>query len=105
MIDFSVVKTTQMFREKRQKMLVMTAVQAHNLAMLNMGDDYKKHVDTGASSMAKTVTPIRLNSESFQVRTGMDYDIYLERRFGIMRRVADMIYPYAMDYVRFVFGK
>ena len=104
-VDFDALKQIAEYRAKRQKMLVMTATQAHNLAMVNMGDDYRKHVDTGASSMAKTVTPIKISSENFQVRTGMNYDIYLERRYGIMRRVADMIEPYAMDYVRAIFGK
>lgn len=106
-VQYDPMKTINEFRKKRQTLLTMTGHKGEAIAAVNMGNDYRRHVDTGTSSNSKTFlpNPVPLNAEQIIITTGTDYDIYLERRFGIMARVTDMIKPYIKDYMEFVFGK
>ena len=98
----------------------MTAEKGVAIASINMGDDYTKHVDTGTSSNAKSYvfndpstgflgklknTLIPPEKDKVFIIAPMEYDIYLERRFGIMARVKDMIKPYMKEYEEFIFDK
>lgn len=106
-VNYDHMKAINMMREKRQKLLVMTAHKGVSIAAVNMGDDGRRHVDTGTSSNAKMFSPdpVKISDETIKIETGTDYDIYLERRFGIMARVSDMIKPYMKDYMGLIFGK
>lgn len=106
-VNYDPMKVINEFRRKRQILLTMTGHKGEAIAAVNMGNDYRRHVDTGTSSNAKQFSPnpVPLNAETIIIEAPMEYDIYLEKRYGIMVRVKDMIKPYIKDYMEFIFGK
>lgn len=97
MIDFNLNKVTEMFDKKRQKLLIMTGEQGANIAAEN------SRVDTGASRNAKQYKII--DKETIHIEAPLLYDIYLERRYGIMAITQDLLMPYISRYERAVFGE
>lgn len=97
MIDFNLNKVTEMFDKKRRKLLVMTGEQGANLAAIN------SRVDTGASQSAKQYS--FKNKETVIIEAPLLYDIYLERRYGIMATTQDQLMPFISRYERSVFGE
>jgi hypothetical protein len=106
-VEFSASATMMKFKSDRQKVLLKTAHMGTTIAALNIGKDGKEHVDTGASRNAKAFAPhsIDINTDTVKIQTGMDYDVYLERRFGIMARALDEIKPWFSRFMGEAFGK
>lgn len=105
-VNYDPMKVINEFRQKRQKVLIKSAEQCVNIAAEQIGKkDGQVHWDFGTSSNSKDHTKVNLNDETVTVYTGTDYDIYLERRYGIMARAYDLIKPYTKSYTEFIFGK
>lgn len=95
-VDFNHSKVMEMYEKKRRKFLIMTGEQGANLAAL------KSRVDTGASQSAKQYRLV--DKQTVLIEAPLEYDIYLERRYGIMAKVEDELIPHMERYEKAVFG-
>jgi len=95
-VDFNHDSVMKMYEAKRKKFLVMTGHQGQNLAALN------SRVDTGLSQSAKGFKLV--DDDKVWITTGTDYDIYLERRYGIMKKTEDELKPDIDRYMVATFG-
>jgi len=94
--EFDHSKVMAMFELKRKKLLTMTGQMGQSLAAIN------SRVDTGASQ----------NSKNFQftakdtiiIEAPMEYDVYLERRYGIMAKTEHQLIPFMARFEEEVFG-
>lgn len=90
------------FEKKRTVFLTKTGIMGVNIAALNMGKDGKRHVDTGLSSNAKQFT--RTEKDTIRLEAPIEYDAYLESRFGILRKSLDELIPFMEKFEAEVFG-
>jgi hypothetical protein len=102
MVEFNHNAVMKMFEQKRQKFLTKTGLQGENIAALNIGRDGKAHVDTGASKNAKY---FKLDGkDKVLIYAPLTYDVYLERRYGIMAKTEDELIPYMAKFEAEIFG-
>ena len=102
-VEFNHDSIMKMYEGKRKKFLTMTGHQGANLAAIN------SRVDTGASQMAKKYTFTEPGSKAtFKDRVfivaPMEYDIYLEYRYGTMKAIEDDLINDMVEYERVCFG-
>ena len=95
-VEYNPNAVMNMFEAKRKKFLTMTGHQGANLAAIN------SRVDTGASQSAKGFRLV--GTDTVHIIAPLDYDLYLERKYGIMRKVEDQLIPYMARYQEEVFG-
>jgi len=95
-VEFNHDAVMKMYEAKRRKFLIMTGEQGANLAAL------KSRVDTGASQSAKQYRFTGI--DKVIIEAPLEYDIYLERRYGIMAKVEDELIPHMERYEKAVFG-
>lgn len=105
-VEFNHDAVMSHFKKKRQKTLVQTAHMGVNIAALNVGKDGKEHVDIGTSRNTKQFSPknIGLDDDIIRIEVGQDYDVYLERKFGIMAIAYDKIKPWFNKFLEMNFG-
>lgn len=109
-VEFDHGAVMGMFGKKRQAALIKTAHKGVSIAALNIGKkDGKEHIDIGTSKNAKTFNDeknqrIGINDDSFTLDAPVEYDIYLEKRYGIMAKVEDDIKPWLKFYMEEAFG-
>lgn len=92
-----------MFEKKRQKFLTRTGFQGVVLAAIN------SRVDTGLSQSAKQFSfkepgSVASFKDRIFIEAPLSYDVYLERRFGIMAKTEDELIPYMERFERESFG-
>jgi len=95
-VEFNHDAVMKLFRSKQKKFLTMTGHQGANLAAIN------SRVDTGTSQLAKTFSFTGL--ETIIIEAPMEYDVYLERKYGIMAKTEDQLIPFMARYEEEVFG-
>jgi len=103
-VEFNHEAVMKMYEAKRKKFLTMTGHQGANLAAIN------SRVDTGTSQSAKSFSFTEPGSKAtFKDRVyiiaPLEYDIYLERRYGIMVKTEDELIPHMEEYERVCFGE
>jgi len=101
-VEFNHDEVMKMFKAKRKKLLTLTGHQGVNIAAAQIGEDGRQHWDIGLSANSKNFEFI--NDETIRINAGTNYDVYLERRFGIMVRMRDILIPYMAKYEEEVFG-
>jgi hypothetical protein len=95
-VEFNQDAVMRMFEQKRQKFLTKTGLQGENLAVVN------SRVDTGASKNAKY---FKLDGkDKVLIYAPLSYDVYLERRYGIMAKTRDELIPYMAKFEAEIFG-
>lgn len=95
-VEFNQDAVMRMFEQKRQKFLAKTGLQGENLAAVN------SRVDTGASKNAKY---FKLDGkDKVLIYAPLTYDVYLERRYGIMEKSKDELIPYMAKFEAEIFG-
>jgi len=95
-VEFNHDAVMKLFRSKQKKLLTMTGHQGANLAAIN------SRVDTGASQSAKRFE--FKDQDTIIIEAPLEYDIYLERRYGIMAKTEDQLIPFMARYEEEVFG-
>jgi hypothetical protein len=101
-VEFNHDAVMRMFEQKRKKFLTKTGLQGENIASLNIGQDGKAHIDTGASKNAKY---FKLDGkDKVLIYAPLSYDVYLERRYGIMAKTLDELIPYMAKFEEEIFG-
>ena len=110
-VEFNYSGVLNEFKGKRQKALTQTAFMGVNIAAMNVGKiDNKAHIDVGTSKNSKQFhsgtggKTVGLNDDTIKIETGQDYDVYLERRFGIMARAFDEIKPWFSKFIKDAFN-
>ena len=101
-VEFNHDEVMKMFKAKRKKFLTMTGHQGVNIAAAQIGEDGEQHWDTGLSANSKSFN--FYDDYTIRINAGTNYDVYLERRYGIMVRMADILIPYMAKYEEEVFG-
>jgi hypothetical protein len=101
-VEFNQSAVMQMFEQKRKKFLTKTGLMGENIASLNIGQDGKAHVDTSASKNAKYFKPD--GKDKVLIYAPLTYDVYLERRYGIMEKSKDELIPYMEKFEAEIFG-
>lgn len=101
-VQFNHDEVMKMFKAKNKKFLTMTGHQGVAMSAEQIGTDGKQHWDTGASANAKNFQ--FTSDDTININAGMDYDVYLERKLGIMKRIEDMLIPYMVKFEELVFG-
>lgn len=71
------------YKKRRKKFLKASGMAGEALAVMNQ----PPHIDTGASINAKTHKLI--GDDRAEVIAPLFYDVYLERRYGIMAKTLD----------------
>lgn len=126
-VEFDHDAIMRIYKNKRKKFLMKTGHMGVSLAASN------SHVDTGASQNAKHFSfregmpristdeegnPILNEFNSSELLEGsgakfedrifikapLSYDVYLERRFGIMKKTEDELIPYMAKFEEEAFG-
>lgn len=95
-VDFNHDEVMKMFEKKRKKFLVMTGEMGANLAAIN------SRVDTGASQSAKRYEMTA--KDTVIIEAPMEYDVYLERRYGIMAKTEHQLIPFMAKFEEQIFG-
>ena len=90
------------FEKKQTVFLTKTGIMGTNIAALNMGKDGKTHVDTGRSRVSKQFT--RTEKDTIRLEAPVEYDAYLESRYGIMARALDELKPFIDKFQAESFG-
>lgn len=106
-VEFNHSEVMNFFGKKRQKAMIQTAHMGVSLAALNVGKkDNKAHIDTGTSKNAKNFKPqnIGINTDTVIIEAPVTYDVYLERRYGILAKVEDEIKPWFKKFIGEAFG-
>jgi hypothetical protein len=101
-VEFNHESVMKMFEQKRQKFLTKTGLQGENIASLNVGRDGKAHIDIGTSKNAKYFGPE--GDDKVLIYAPLTYDVYLERRYGIMSKTLDELKPYITKFKAEIFG-
>ena len=94
--EFNHAKVMEMFEKKRKKLLTMTGQMGQSLAAIN------SRVDTGASQNAKNYQ--FKAKDTIIIEAPMEYDVYLERRYGIMAKTEHQLIPFMARFEEEVFG-
>ena len=76
-------KVISEYKNRRKKFLKASGMAGEALAVMNQ----PPHIDTGASVNAKTHKLI--GDDRAEVIAPLFYDVYLERRYGIMAKTLD----------------
>jgi hypothetical protein len=102
-VEFNHDAVMRMFEQKRKKFLTKTGLQGENLAVVN------SRVDTGASKNAKYFslndpTTVAKFKDRVFILAPLTYDVYLERRYGIMAKTLDELIPYMAKFEEEIFG-
>ena len=95
-VEFNHSEVMKMFEKKRQKFLTRTGFQGVVLAAIN------SRVDTGLSQSSKQFRIIK--PDTIRIEAPLSYDVYLERRFGIMAKTEDELIPYMERFEAEAFG-
>jgi hypothetical protein len=95
-VEFNHETVMKMFEQKRQKFLTKTGLQGENLAAVN------SRVDIGNSKNAKYFGPE--GDDKVLIYAPLTYDVYLERRYGIMSKTLDELKPYITKFKAEIFG-
>ena len=95
-VEFNHAAVMAMFEAKRKKFLTMSGIQGANLAAIN------SRVDTGASQNAKNYQ--FKAKDTIIIEAPMEYDVYLERRYGIMSKTEHQLIPFMARFEEEVFG-
>ena len=95
-VEFNHDAVMQIFDKKRQVFLTKTAHMGVSLAAVN------SRVRTGASQNAKQFKII--GNDTVRIEAPLSYDVYLERRFGIMKKTEDELIPYMAKFEVEAFG-
>jgi len=95
-VEFNHDNVMKMFEAKRKKFLVMTGEMGANLAAVN------SRVDTGASQSAKNYQMTA--KDTVIIEAPMEYDVYLERRYGIMAKTEHQLIPFMTKFEESIFG-
>jgi hypothetical protein len=116
--EFDHSKVMEMFEKKRKKFMVMTGEMGASLAATN------SRFDLGASHGSKQYTwadpdsvgPFHdlndikkikgsaKNSQRIYILAPMEYDVYLERRYGVMAKTEDQLIPWMEKFEEICFG-
>lgn len=98
-VEFNRPEVMQMFESKRKRFLTKTGLMGANIAAVN------SRVDTGASQNAKQYRLFPEGDMSkVRIEAPLEYDIYLERRYGIMAKTTDELIPYMARFEEEEFG-
>jgi hypothetical protein len=101
-VEFNYESVMKMFEQKRTKFLTKIGLQGENIASLNVGRDGKAHIDIGTSKNAKY---FELDGkDKVLIYAPLTYDVYLERRYGIMAKTRDELIPYRAKFEAEIFG-
>ena len=95
-VDFNHGEVMKMFEKKRQKLLTKTGFQGVVLAAVN------SRVDTGLSQSSKQFKFVK--PDTIHLEAPLSYDVYLERRYGIMAKTKDELIPYMEKFEAEIFG-
>ena len=101
-VEFNHDAVMQMFEKKRLVFLTKTGHMGCSIAALNVGEDGERHVDTGLSSVSKQFRIV--SKDTIRIEAPLSYDVYLERRFGIMKKTEDELIPYMEKFEVEAFG-
>lgn len=95
-VEFNHDDVMRMFEQKRTKFLTKTGIMGENIAAIN------SRVRTGASKNAKY---FKLDGkDKVLIYAPLTYDVYLERRYGIMAKTEDELIPYMAKFEEEIFG-
>jgi hypothetical protein len=95
-VDYNPDEVIQMFKKKQEKLLTKTGFQGVVLAAIN------SRVDTGLSQNSKKFKFVA--PDKIWIEAPVFYDLYLERRYGIMAKTQDEIIPYMARFEGEIFG-
>ncbi len=95
-VEFNHGEVMKLFEGKRQKFLTKTGFQGVVLSAVN------SRVDTGASQSAKQFK--FTGKDKIQIQAPLDYDLYLERRYGILAKTEHQLIPYMAKFEEEIFG-
>ena len=95
-VKFDHNEVIKMYEDKRKKFLTKTGFQGVVLAAIN------SKVDTGASQNAKQF--VFTSPDTIRIEAPLEYDVYLERRYGIMAKTEDQLIPFMARFEEEIFG-
>ena len=95
-VEFDRNKLLNIAERNQKKFLVSIGETGASLAAIN------SRVDTGASQNAKNYQ--LKDKDTVIVEAPMQYDIYLERRFGIMAKTLHQLKPFIKKFEESIFG-
>ena len=104
-VEFNHEAVMKEFEKKQKKFLTKTGLMGVVLAATNSNP----YVDTGTSQLAKTFSFKHPESKAKKTDTiyleaPMDYDPYLENRYGILAKTQDQLIPYMARFEEEIFG-
>lgn len=85
-VEFNHDTVMKMFEQKRKRFLTQTGIMGANLAAIN------SRVDTGASQNAKQYRLVGV--DKVNIEAPMEYDLYLERRYGVLAKTQQQLNPF-----------